>query len=77
MVLLAGALLQAWSDRHGITPDGVSYLDLSDAVVDGSWRGLVNAYWSPLYPLLLGLARRAQKLFHSRRRTGNSRSCTR
>ena len=59
VVLLAGAILQAWSDRHGITPDGVSYLDLSDAVVDGSWRGLVNAYWSPLYPLLLGLARRA------------------
>jgi hypothetical protein len=50
-------LFQAYAQRYVIGPDGVAYLDLSDAVVAGHWSGLVNLYWSPLYPLLVGLAR--------------------
>jgi hypothetical protein len=38
-------------------PDGISYLDLSDGVVDGRWQDLLNAYWGPLYPALLGVFR--------------------
>jgi hypothetical protein len=57
IVLLILAALQAWSARFGATPDGVSYVDLSDAVVTGRLADLVNAYWSPLYPALLGLLR--------------------
>jgi hypothetical protein len=30
---------------------------MSDAVVDGDWSRLVNLYWSPLYPALIGVAR--------------------
>ena len=57
VVLLALAGAQAWSARFYATPDGVSYMDLSDAVLSGEWRELLNAYWSPLYPALIGLLR--------------------
>jgi hypothetical protein len=52
------ALVQTWSYRYAITADGVSYLDLSDAVFPGTdWHRIITGVWSPLYPLLLGLAR--------------------
>jgi hypothetical protein len=57
LFVAAIALFQAYAQRYVIGPDGVAYLDLSDAVVAGHWSGLVNLYWSPLYPLLVGLAR--------------------
>jgi hypothetical protein len=56
-VLLLLAALQGWIFRHKVSPDGVAYLDLSDAVVDGRFGELVNAYWSPVYPALIGIAR--------------------
>ena len=37
--------------------DGIVYLDLSDAALQGDWATFVNAYWSPLYPLLIAGAR--------------------
>lgn len=40
-----------------MSPDGVSYIDLSDAVVNGKLGDLVNLYWSPLYPLIVGVMR--------------------
>lgn len=55
LLLLAG--IQAWSARFYATPDGVSYLDLSDAVISGRFGELFNAYWSPLYPVLIGILR--------------------
>ena len=57
VVLLALAGAQAWSARFYATPDGVSYMDISDAVLSGQWKELLNAYWSPLYPALIGLLR--------------------
>src|SRR5205085_3133246 len=54
-VLLALAAFQAYAHRYVIGPDGVSYLDLSDAVVTGHWSRLLNLYWSPLYPVLIGI----------------------
>ena len=56
-VLVVLAVLQAWAFRHVVSPDGVAYLDLSDAVVNGDFRDLVNAYWSPLYPVAIAVAR--------------------
>lgn len=52
--LLTGAIL-AWSDRHYMNPDGISYLDLGDAFFQGRWGQAVSLLWSPLYPLALGL----------------------
>ena len=57
VTILTLAAFQAYAQRFSIGPDGMSYLDLSDAVVDGRWSRLVNLYWSPLYPLLLGVGR--------------------
>lgn len=56
-VLLALAAFQAYAQRFAIGPDGMAYLDLSDAVTSGAWGRLVDLYWSPLYPLLIGVAR--------------------
>jgi len=57
IVIGAIAAFQAYAQRYAVSPDGISYLDLSDAVVTGDWSRLVNLYWSPLYPALIGLAR--------------------
>lgn len=54
--LIAGAC-QAWVSRDVIATDGISYLDMSDAVLKHDWSRLINGYWGPLYPLLLGIAR--------------------
>jgi hypothetical protein len=45
--------------RFKVTPDSISYLDMSDGVLPGGdWHRLINGVWSPLYPLLIGLVRR-------------------
>ena len=57
VVIVLLAALRAWDARHDVSPDGISYLDLSDAVLQGRWAGLVSTYWAPLYPFLIGVAR--------------------
>lgn len=51
-------LVCAWVFRQTIISDGISYLDLGDADLRGDWSAAANAYWSPLYPYLLGAAMR-------------------
>jgi hypothetical protein len=53
IVVLAGAV-QAITTRFYVNPDGVSYINLSDAYFRGDWSAGVNSYWSPLYPFLIG-----------------------
>jgi len=57
VALVTAAAFQGFAQRHSMTPDGVAYLDLSDALLHGDWRGFINLYWSPLYPALIGVAR--------------------
>jgi hypothetical protein len=52
---IVAALLQTWAFRHDASPDGISYLDIANQCAQGNWHSLVNGYWSPLYPFLLGL----------------------
>lgn len=59
VVIVLLAALRAWEARYDVSPDGISYLDLSDAVLQGRWGGLVSTYWAPLYPVLIGAARLA------------------
>jgi hypothetical protein len=47
--------VDALSNRHSISPDGISYLDIASACIKGHWAALVNAYWSPAYPFLLSI----------------------
>ncbi len=58
--LLFGAI-QAWSVRHTVDPDGLCYLDLASAFSQRGWSALINAFWSPLYPAILGAVFRALK----------------
>ena len=55
------AMAEAIFSRHTMNPDGVSYLDMGDAIVRGDWKVAINGYWSPLYPLLQGLALKLMK----------------
>lgn len=50
------ALLDAWTGQHYTDPDGISYLNMSDWLLKHNWHLLINAHWSPLYPLLIGVA---------------------
>lgn len=58
-IVCAGVL--ALADRHAMNPDGVSYLDIASSAPQGQVSQLVNAYWSPLYPALIGIVLR---IFH-------------
>ena len=50
--------LQAWALRHEpADSDAVSYLDIGDALASGALEAGINPYWSPLYPLVVGVAR--------------------
>ena len=48
--------LQAWAGRYAMNPDGISYLDMADRLLQGDYGALVHPYWSPLYPCLLAAA---------------------
>ncbi len=56
IVCVGFVLLEAWSQRRFINEDGISYLDMSDALIRHNWHLLINPIWSPLYPLLIGVA---------------------
>jgi hypothetical protein len=49
--------LQGWAERYSISPDGVSYLNLSDGWASGNLSAGISAYWSPLYPAVIGIVR--------------------
>ena len=49
-------IVYAWVTRNFMYPDGVCYLDMGDALFRGDWHSAINAYWSPLYGWILGLA---------------------
>ncbi len=55
-VLFFLGALDAWRyARYQVNPDGVSYVDLALAFVREGPSALVNGYWSPLYPALIGV----------------------
>ncbi len=54
-------LLDALAVRHAMGSDGISYLDMSDVFRSGHWLAAINAYWSPLYPIVLAIAFRIVK----------------
>jgi hypothetical protein len=48
-------VLHTWHGRYVMNPDGLAYLDIGEAYLQGDWQRAINAYWSPLYAWLLGL----------------------
>ncbi|MBI3568254.1 MAG: hypothetical protein HY084_08660 [Gemmatimonadetes bacterium] len=54
-MIVLGAL-DAWFFRNwNVNPDGVSYFDLARAVAAHGPAAALNGYWSPLYPVALGV----------------------
>jgi hypothetical protein len=52
MVLLVATIYHLrW--RFGMNPDGVSYIDMALQASAGNLDAWVNAYWSPLFPVIL------------------------
>jgi hypothetical protein len=53
--------LQLWMEPymwHAIGEDGLSYIEIGEAYVQGDWKAAINAYWGPLYSIILGIALR-------------------
>ena len=58
VALILGAM-DAWFLRNwNLNPDGVSYFDLARAMAKHGIPAVINGYWSPLYPAMLGGALR-------------------
>jgi hypothetical protein len=57
-IAIALALIHVWANRYDMNPDAISYLDIGDNYVKGDWHHALNAYWSPLYSWILGVALR-------------------
>jgi 4-amino-4-deoxy-L-arabinose transferase-like glycosyltransferase len=58
---VAFGLIDAVASRNSMGPDGISYLDIADALRQGHWSALFNPLWSPMYPFLLSIGFR---IFH-------------
>jgi hypothetical protein len=54
VAIILGAA-DAWATRFTMNPDGMSYLEVGATYWRGDWHGAISAYWSPLYPWILGL----------------------
>src|ERR1700731_234050 len=52
-IALAFGAIEAWSTRLEMYSDGISYLDIADAIQRADWTSALNAYWSPLYASVL------------------------
>jgi hypothetical protein len=52
---LALGFFHTWLGRYAMDPDGMSYLDLGQSFFRHDWVNAINAYWSPLYPSILGV----------------------
>jgi hypothetical protein len=51
-------LANVWAFYNMLDPDTIAYLDIGDECFHGNWRALGNAYWSPLYAIVVGAVRR-------------------
>jgi hypothetical protein len=55
-VVLLLAVADAWSARHQVNPDGISYLDLGNTVFAHGIKAGANVTWSPAYTWIIGAA---------------------
>lgn len=48
-------ILQSYNNRYYIYSDLISYLDISKNIYNNNISYALNAFWSPLYPFIIGL----------------------
>lgn len=56
MAAIALRLILLFTTEQVISADGVVYISLARRFASGQWSGFLDTYWSPLYPLLTGVA---------------------
>ncbi|NIP54845.1 MAG: hypothetical protein GWO26_23230, partial [Phycisphaerae bacterium] len=56
--MLGGIHTWAAATSHSMNADGISYLDMGDAVFSGDWATGLSGVWSPLYAWILGAVMR-------------------
>jgi 4-amino-4-deoxy-L-arabinose transferase-like glycosyltransferase len=56
------AALQLRAFNGDVNPDGISYIELAKLFSSGDLAALSNGYWSPLYPILIAIARLVRAL---------------
>jgi hypothetical protein len=57
-VVLSAMHVWAAATSHSMNADGISYLDMGDAVFSGDWATGLSGVWSPLYAWILGATMR-------------------
>ncbi len=53
VIIFFCAVPAAWSTRHTIFSDGISYIEIARAYLERDWQNAINPYWSPLYSWLI------------------------
>ncbi|HEY1468405.1 MAG TPA: hypothetical protein VGF61_05135 [Candidatus Acidoferrum sp.] len=48
-------IAEALAAREQLNADAVSYLNMADSYLGGTWHALISGWWSPAYPFLLAL----------------------
>lgn len=51
------AFLNIHNNRFFQFGDTMTYLDMADNFMQNGWEGLINGYWSPLYPFLVAITK--------------------
>jgi hypothetical protein len=51
---LFSGIAQAWNGRFAMNPDGISYIEVGEALFMPGRLHAINSFWPPLYPLVLG-----------------------
>jgi 4-amino-4-deoxy-L-arabinose transferase-like glycosyltransferase len=47
------AALRVFAARHMMNPDGISYIEIGSAYLQGNFSLAINAWWSPLYAIII------------------------
>jgi hypothetical protein len=55
-IIMGGLYAWAAAISHSMNADGINYLDMGDALIQGDWQIAINSVWSPMYALILGLS---------------------
>jgi hypothetical protein len=56
LALTLGAIDAIYYRQWDLNPDGVSYVDMARSFVRHGPGALINGYWSPVYPALIGIS---------------------
>ncbi|MBP7936419.1 MAG: hypothetical protein KA354_17400 [Phycisphaerae bacterium] len=57
IVTLALGAVHAWSVRHAMDTDSISYMEIADTYLRRDWAHIWTGHWSPFYPWLIAITK--------------------